>query len=104
MKLIYIIRFLFISSKLNQIFIKSKTKQPLFEKYLDKFYEAGVAELAVAEEVTTNPELVAVDIHKDTLQLLHEEVATINDHSIDKNAVAAIINTAYNNALSKEEE
>jgi len=90
--------------KYVKIFIKSKTKQPLFEKYLDKFYEAGVAELAVAEEVTTNPELVAVDIHKDTLQLLHEEVATINDHSIDKNAVAAIINTAYNNALSKEEE
>lgn len=90
--------------KYVKIFIKSKTKQPLFEKYLDKFYEAGVAELAVAEDVTVNSELVAVDIHKDTLQLLHEEIDTINDKSINKNALATIINTAYNSALSKEEE
>lgn len=87
-----------------KIFIKEKTKQVLFEKYLDKFYEAGVAELAVAEDVSTNPELVAVDIHKDTLQLLHEEINTINEKSINKNSLADIINVAYNKALSKEEE
>jgi len=87
-----------------KIFIKEKTKQVLFEKYLDKFYDAGVAELAVAEDVTSNPELVAVDIHKDTLQLLHEEIETLNENSIDKKLLAEIINTAYNNALSKEEE
>ena len=87
-----------------KIFIKNKTKQVLFEKYLDKFYEAGVAELSVAEEISSNPELVAVDIHKDTLQLLHEEIDTIDEKSIDKNILASIINTAYNSALSKEEE
>ena len=87
-----------------KIFIKEKTKQVLFEKYLDKFYEAGVAELAVAEDVSTNPELVAVDIHKDTLQLLHEEINTISEKSINKNSLAEIINVAYNKALSKEEE
>ena len=87
-----------------KIIIKNKTKQPLFEKYLDKFYEAGVTELTVAEEVSSNPELVAVDIHKDTLQLLHEEIDTINEKSVDKNILATIINTAYNSALSKEEE
>lgn len=87
-----------------KIVIKHKTKQPLFEKYLDKFYEAGVAELVVSEEVSANPELVSVDIHKDTLQLLHEEIDTITDKSIDKNHLATIINNAYNNALSKEEE
>lgn len=87
-----------------KIIIKNKTKQPLFEKYLDKFYEAGVNELTVAEEVSSNPELVAVDIHKDTLQLLHEEIDTIDEKSVDKNILAAIINTAYNSALSKEEE
>lgn len=87
-----------------KIFIKNKTKQALFEKYLDKFYEAGVAELIVSEDVSTNPELVAVDIHKDTLQLLHEEIDTITEKSINKNLLASIINTAYNSALSKEEE
>ena len=76
----------------------------MFEKYLDKFYEAGVAELIVSEDVSTNPELVAVDIHKDTLQLLHEEIDTITEKSINKNLLASIINTAYNSALSKEEE
>jgi hypothetical protein len=76
----------------------------MFEKYLDKFYEAGVAELAVAEEVSTNPETIAVDIHKDTLQLLHEEINTITEKSIDKKQLADIVNTAYNSALSKEEE
>lgn len=87
-----------------KIFIKNMTKQQLFEKYLDKFYDVGVAELSVAEHATTNPELVAVDIHKDTLQLLHEEVETLEDKTIDKNLLASIINTAYNMALSKEEE
>jgi DNA repair exonuclease SbcCD nuclease subunit len=87
-----------------KIFIKKKTKQAMFEKYLDKFYEAGVAELAVAEEVSTNPETIAVDIHKDTLQLLHEEINTITEKSIDKKQLADIVNTAYNSALSKEEE
>jgi DNA repair exonuclease SbcCD nuclease subunit len=87
-----------------KIFIKKRTKSPAFEKYMDKFYEAGVTELAVTEEVSTNPETVAVDIHKDTLELLHEEIATVNDKSIDKNILASIINSAYNSALSKDEE
>jgi DNA repair exonuclease SbcCD nuclease subunit len=87
-----------------KVFIKKKTKQPMFEKYLDKFYEAGVIELAVTEEVSSNPELVAVDVHKDTLQLLHEELDTINDKSIDKQMLAKIIDEAYNSALSKDEE
>jgi DNA repair exonuclease SbcCD nuclease subunit len=87
-----------------KIFIKKRTKAPAFEKYIDKFYEAGVAELAVTEEVSSNPELVAVDVHKDTLELLHEELGTINDKSIDKNKLAKIVDEAYNKALSKEEE
>ena len=87
-----------------KIFIKNRTKAAPFEKYMDKFYEAGVAELAVTEEVATNPEVVSVDIHKDTLELLHEEIALIEDNSVSKNALANIINAAYNSALSKDEE
>lgn len=87
-----------------KIFVKEKTKPALFEKYLDKFYEAGVSELAVSEETSANPDLVAVDIHKDTLQLLHEEITTIEDKSINKALLADIVNMAYNSALSKEEE
>jgi DNA repair exonuclease SbcCD nuclease subunit len=87
-----------------KIFIKKRTKAAPFEKYLDKFYEAGVAELAVTDEISTNPELVAVDVHKDTLQLLHEELQSINDKSIDKNRLAKIVDEAYNMALSKDEE
>jgi len=90
--------------KYVKIFIKKRTKQNQFEKFMDKFYEAGVAELQVAEEVTSNPELVAVDIHKDTLQLLHEELDTITEASVNKNTLAEIINSAYNSALSKDEE
>lgn len=87
-----------------KIFIKNRTKAAPFEKYMDKFYEAGVAELAVTEEVATNPEVVAVDIHKDTLELLHEEIGLIEDNSVSKNTLANIINAAYNSALSKDEE
>lgn len=87
-----------------KIFIKNRTKAAPFEKYMDKFYEAGVAELAVTEEVATNPEVVSVDIHKDTLELLHEEIGLIEDNSVSKNTLANIINAAYNSALSKDEE
>jgi hypothetical protein len=58
----------------------------------------------VTEEVSANPELVAVDIHKDTLQLLHEELETIQEKSIDKKFLSRIIDEAYNSALSKDEE
>jgi DNA repair exonuclease SbcCD nuclease subunit len=87
-----------------KIFVKKRTKTTAFEKYIDKFYEAGVAELAITEEISTNPELVAVDVHKDTLQLLHEEINSINDKSIDKSILAKIVDEAYNKALSKDEE
>ena len=87
-----------------KIFIKNRTKGPAFEKYMDKFYEAGVAELSVTEDVTANPDLVAVDIHKDTLQLLHEEIDTVTEKSINKNVLADIINSAYNAAMSKDED
>lgn len=87
-----------------KIFIKNRTKAAAFEKYIDKFYEAGVAELAVTDEVTTNPDLVAVDVHKDTLQLLHEEINSISEKSIDKSILAKIVDEAYNSALSKDEE
>jgi len=87
-----------------KIFIKKRSKNQTFEKFIDKFYEAGVAELAVTDEVSTNPELVAVDVHKDTLQLLHEEIGTIEDKAIDKSILAKIIDEAYNVALSKDEE
>jgi DNA repair exonuclease SbcCD nuclease subunit len=87
-----------------KIFVKKRTKAAPFEKYMDKFYEAGVAELAVTEEVTANPELVAVDVHKDTLELLHEEIQTVSEQSIDKQILAKIIDEAYNSALSKDEE
>lgn len=87
-----------------KIFIKKRTKSPAFEKYMDKFYEAGVAELAITEEVSANPELVAVDVHKDTLELLHEEIETVKEQSIDKQFLAKIIDEAYNSALSKDEE
>ena len=87
-----------------KIFIKEKTKPALFEKYIDKFYEAGVAELAVAEDAANNPELVAVDVHKDTLQLLHEEIESIQEKSVNKALLAEIINTSYNNVISKDEE
>jgi hypothetical protein len=60
--------------------------------------------LAVTEEVSANPELVAVDVHKDTLELLHEEIQTINEESVDKQFLAKIIDEAYNHALSKDEE
>ena len=90
--------------KYVKIFIKKKTRQNQFEKYVDKFYEAGIAELQIHEEVSANPELVAVDIHKDTLQLLHEELDTITESNVNKNMLAEIINSAYNSAISKEEE
>ena len=87
-----------------KIFIKKRTKAQAFEKYMDKLYESGVAELAVTDEVTTNPELVAVDVHKDTLELLHEELQTINEASVDKQMLAKIVDEAYDSALSKDED
>lgn len=82
-----------------KVFVKKKTKPAQFEKFIDKFYEVGVAELAITEETISDKEVVAVDIEKDTLQLLYEEVNLIQE-KVDKNYLHDIITTTYQNALA----
>jgi hypothetical protein len=59
----------------------------------------GVTELAITEETVSDKEVVAVDIEKDTLQLLYEEVNLIEE-KVDKNYLHDIITTTYQNALA----
>lgn len=85
-----------------KIFIKKHTKAPAFEKFMDKFYEVGTAELSITEVLTPSADTVAVDIHKDTLQLLHEELDAIQDVSVDRKRLTAIMDAAYDHALNEE--
>ena len=82
-----------------KIFVKKKTKPTQFEKYVDKFYEIGVAELTITEENGQEKEVLAVDIEKDTLQLLYEEINLIEER-VDKNYLHDIITTTYQAALT----
>lgn len=82
-----------------KIFVKKKTKPAQFEKFIDKFYEIGVAELNITEETIADKEPLAVDVEKDTLHLLHEEVNALTEN-VDKNYLHEIITTTYQNALT----
>ena len=82
-----------------KIFVKKKTKNNLFEKFIDKFYEVGVAELAIAEEVAQEKTEFDIDIEKDTLQLLYEEANAVKEN-VDKSMLHDIITTTYQTALS----
>jgi calcineurin-like phosphoesterase family protein len=82
-----------------KIFVKKRTKNNLFEKFIDKFYEVGVAELAIAEETQQEKTELDIDIEKDTLQLLYEEVNLIEE-KVDKNMLHDIITTTYQTALA----
>lgn len=82
-----------------KVFIKKKTKPAQFEKFVDKFYEVGVAELAITEESVADKEPLAVDVEKDTLHLLYEEVNAIEE-KVDKNYLHDIITTTYQTALA----
>jgi calcineurin-like phosphoesterase family protein len=81
-----------------KIFVKKKTKPLPFEKFIDKFYEAGVADLSISEEVPQTTEALDIDIEKDTLQLLYEEINNIEE-KLDKNFLHDIITTTYQTAL-----
>lgn len=87
------------TNKYVKIFVKKKTKNNLFEKYVDKFYDAGVAELAIAEEIPQDNTVMAVDVEKDTLQLLYEEANGVQE-KVDKLFLHDIITTTYQAALS----
>jgi UDP-2,3-diacylglucosamine pyrophosphatase LpxH len=82
-----------------KIFIKKKTKPAKFEKFIDQFYNAGVAELAIAEEPIQEKTDLDIDIEKDTLQLLYEEANALTEN-LDKNFLHDIITTTYQNALA----
>ena len=82
-----------------KIFVKNKTKPALFEKFVDKFYEVGVAELNITEDNGVDKETISVDIQKDTLQLLYEEINLITE-KVDKNYLHDIITTTYQSALA----
>lgn len=82
-----------------KIFVKNKTKPAQFEKFVDKFYEIGVAELTITEDNGVEKEQLAIDIQKDTLQLLYEEIASIQE-KVDKNYLHDIITTTYQTALA----
>lgn len=82
-----------------KIFVKNKTKPAQFEKFVDKFYEIGVAELAITEDNGVEKETMAVDVQKDTLQLLYEEITQIEE-KVDKNYLHDIITSTYQSALA----
>jgi UDP-2,3-diacylglucosamine pyrophosphatase LpxH len=86
------------NNKYVKIFVKKKTKGNLFEKFVDKFYDAGVAELAIAEEIVQDTKDIPIDVEKDTLQLLYEEANAIEE-KVDKNFLHDIITTTYQSAV-----
>lgn len=87
------------ANKYVKIFVKQKTKNALFEKFIDKFYDVGVAELSIAEEIPEEKTEFTIDVDKDTLQLLYEEINTVQE-KVDKNFLHDIITTTYQAAIS----
>lgn len=86
-----------------KIFVKSKKEQGKFEKFVDKFYELGVAELIITDCTVTPEENSSVaNITKDTLELLREEVQYAPE-SLDKGRLCAMIDRVYHQTVAQED-
>lgn len=85
-----------------KIFVKSKKDAAKFEKFIDKFYELGVAELVMTDcTVTTEENSDVANITKDTLELLRDEVQFAPE-LLDKGRLCAIIDQVYHQTISEE--
>lgn len=83
-----------------KIFVKRKEDKAKFEKFIDKMYEAGVSELVVTDCTQTAEESTAVvNITKDLVELLHDEVKLAPER-FDKSRLRGIIDNIYHRTIS----
>ena len=85
-----------------KIIIEEKTKNYMFDKFVDSMYNAEVAELTVVEQIlpvgAENEE--PIDTSKDTITIINDEIDRMSEVT-NKNKLKTIIHDLYIESLSE---
>ena len=92
-----------LNGKIVKIIVRKKTDQLLFEKFVDKVYKSGVADLKIIENFNLNDQDVNLDQEKieDTLTILNKYVQD-SDFDLNKEFVKNLLREIYQEACEIE--
>jgi hypothetical protein len=78
--------------------VKSKSKQEIFDKFIDALWEKGVQDLSVIEDLTERSTDVEFDESEDTMSIISREIDAI-ERPIDKVKLKTIVRDLYMESL-----
>tara|TARA_R100001015_G_C4608136_1_gene163301 strand:+ start:265 stop:1305 length:1041 start_codon:yes stop_codon:yes gene_type:complete len=81
-----------------KIMVHRKTQPFLFDLFVDNFYKANVANLTIMEELVEESKEEMVDMAKDTVTLIHEEIDSLETDKKDE--IKKLISDLYMESLS----
>jgi hypothetical protein len=82
-----------------KVFVSSKKDPVKFDKFLEGLYTAQVANLTIVEEEDLEQEKVDIDMKKDTLTLIQDEVDSLKCEG-DKEKIKKMIRDLYMESLT----
>ena len=82
-----------------KVFVNNKKNPVAFDKFMEGLYNAQVANLTVVEEEDLEQEKVDIDMKKDTLTLIQDEVDSLNCDG-DKEKIKKMIRDLYMESLT----
>ena len=87
------------TNKYVKVFVSSKKNPVKFDKFLESLYNSQVANLTIVEEDDLDQEKVDIDMKKDTLTLIQDEVDMLECEG-DKEKIKKMIRDLYMESLT----
>jgi cell division protein FtsX len=82
-----------------RITVRSKSKQEIFDKFIDALWSKGIQDLSINEDPLEKSSTVEFDESEDTISIINREVDAI-ERDIDKTKLKTIIKDLYMESLS----
>lgn len=83
-----------------RIFVRHKTKQNIFDKFIDALYDKGVQDISIVDEIASNFSDSNVDFSEgeDTISIINREIDAIS-RDFDKTKLKNIVKDLYMESL-----
>lgn len=89
-----------IKSSFVRIFVRQKTKQNIFDKFIDALYDRGVQDISIIDETNYTPsENTEFTEGEDTMSIINKEIDNI-ERDVDKVKLKMIIKDLYMESLT----
>jgi len=84
-----------------RIFIREKTKQKIFDKFIDALYDKGVQDISIIEDNSISNSISSIDTveGEDTMSIIYKEIDNIQK-DVDKTKLKTIMKDLYMESLS----